>query len=86
MMSIETLIQEVERLSDDDREALMQALVQIDYDRHPDLTPAQHDDLQKRIAESDAGLSNCRPWEEVRAQLQKEVLDARDRSDRSSRP
>ena len=35
------------------------------------ITSAQSEDLQKRIAEDDAGLSNPQPWEVVRDRMLK---------------
>jgi putative addiction module component (TIGR02574 family) len=69
-MTREAILKEAMLLSSDDRVQLIDALWASMSDAEAlKLTPAQAADLERRIAEDDAGLSNPQPWEVVRKQL-----------------
>jgi putative addiction module component (TIGR02574 family) len=74
-MTRDAILKEAMQLSDDDRARLIDDLwATMRPEKAHQLTPAQAEDLQKRIAEDDAGLSNPQPWEVVREQLQRRTL------------
>ena len=67
-MTRELILKEALQLPPDDRMQLIDDLWQSFQHDDPALalTPAQSEDLRKRIAEDDAGLSNPKPYEEFR--------------------
>jgi putative addiction module component (TIGR02574 family) len=74
-MTREAILEEARRLSPDDRVQLIDQLWATMSDEDAlALTPAQEADLNRRIAEDDAGRSNPQPWEVVREQLRRRTL------------
>ena len=72
-MTREAILKEALLLPSEDRIRLLDDLWQsfANDEQALALTPAQAEDLQKRIAEDEAGLSSPQPWEVVREQLLK---------------
>jgi putative addiction module component (TIGR02574 family) len=73
IMTRETVLKEALTLSSEDRMKLLEDLWQSfgdDADAVA-LTPAQAEDLQKRLDEEDAGQAEFLPWEVVREQLRR---------------
>jgi putative addiction module component (TIGR02574 family) len=74
-MTRDAILKEAMQLSPRDKAQLIDDLWGTMSDEQAlALTPAQAADLQKRIAEDDAGLSNPQPWEVVREQLRRRTL------------
>jgi putative addiction module component (TIGR02574 family) len=72
-MTREAILKEALLLPSEDRMRLLDDLWQsfANDEQALALTPAQAEDLKRRIAEDDAGLSNPQPWEVVRERLLK---------------
>ncbi len=70
-MTFETILKEAEALPPEQREILGEMLLWSVRPENLDLTPGQWEDLARRIAEEDAGLSEDIPWEIVREELRK---------------
>lgn len=72
-MTREAILKEALLLPSEDRIRLLDDLWQsfANDEQALALTPAQAEDLRRRIVEDDAGLSNPQPWEVVREQLLK---------------
>jgi putative addiction module component (TIGR02574 family) len=70
-MDFSAALAEIASMSVDDRIRLVQAIWDsIAADQaHPDLTEAQKQDLDRRIAELDANPSNVLTWEEIKARV-----------------
>lgn len=75
-MSINALIEEVEKLSPPQREEFLRAMIKLVDQQQGDLTPAQRADLTRRIAEADASPDAGIPWEQAQAELRKKHLNA----------
>jgi putative addiction module component (TIGR02574 family) len=69
-MTFESIRDAALLLTPEQREVLGEILL---WSVHPklDLTPAQAEDLARRVAEEDAGLAETIPWEVVREELRK---------------
>ncbi|HRK30187.1 MAG TPA: hypothetical protein PLD59_03835 [Tepidisphaeraceae bacterium] len=76
-MSISALIEEVEKLSPVEQEQFLRAVMDIVGDQSHGLTPAQQEDLTKRIEEADAHPDASIAWEVVKEQIRIERDHAR---------
>ena len=69
-MTLDALIQEASKLSAAERAELVEAMIILDGPGL-DLTPAQQEDLARRIEEYDSGKARMIPGDEVVARLRK---------------
>ncbi len=70
-MDLSATLTEIRAMSPEDRIRLVQAIwdtIAADQD-HPDLTEAQKQELDRRIAELDASPENVLTWEEIKAHV-----------------
>ena len=72
-MTLETVLLDALSLTPHERALLADELWRsVPTDKqNADLTPAQSDDLQRRLAEDAAGHSDPHPWPQVRAALRR---------------
>jgi len=74
-MSADTLIEEASKLSAADRLRIAEALWQSAWDEQADLpiTPQQHQELDRRLADYDANPNQGYEWPIVRDRLEKKL-------------
>ncbi|OKH40074.1 hypothetical protein NIES2119_03760 [[Phormidium ambiguum] IAM M-71] len=73
-MDITTTLKEITALSIEDRIDLVQAIWDsiAAEQAYPDLTEAQQQEIDRRIADHEANPDNVLTWEEIKASLRKQ--------------
>lgn len=71
VMSVETLIGEIEKLSKDELNRLLDAILRMREPSGSDLTPAQQADLLKRIEEDASNPEQGEAWDAVRTRIER---------------